>query len=293
VAIRRWRNQWPGAIVAIKEIQKFRERLGACEYDLVLDAQGLIKSAIVTRMCRGETAGFDRTSAREPLASLAYDRRYRIERGAHAVERTRELFARAIGYSVPARDARYGLLHRQSKDKEGQTIMLLHGTTWSSKQWPLACWQQLGRLIEDEGYKVVLPFGDSREHANAKAIAGALSAANLLPPTSLRELTDRMASSVGAVSVDSGLGHLAAALDVPLVALYGPTDPALTGVNGAHQTVLVGGHLPCIPCLKRNCKFRRPEDSSKIYPPCFAMMTPGKVWHSLKFHMAQANREYR
>lgn len=285
IAMRRWRRHWSGALTALKEFREFRRRLLASKYDLVIDAQGLIKSALVTRMCRGEKAGLDSASARESLASVVYDRPYRIEGGRHAVERTRELFAAALGYSVPPRPARYGLLHVQATT-ESNSIMLLHGTTWPSKQWPQICWQQLGRLIEDDGYKVVLPFGNDQERGQAEAIASALTGAHILPPSSLGELAAQMSCSTGVVSVDSGLGHLAAALGVPMVALYGPTDPGLTGVAGPHQSVLVGDHLPCIPCLKRHCKFRSPADSSRIHPPCFAMMTPGRVWDSLKFHIA-------
>ncbi|MEX2489385.1 MAG: lipopolysaccharide heptosyltransferase I [Pseudomonadales bacterium] len=290
IAMRRWRRHWSGALGALKEFREFRGRLRASKYDLVIDAQGLLKSAFVTRMCLGETAGLDRVSARESLASLVYDRPYQIEVGRHAVDRTRELFAAALGYSVPPRPARYGLLLSQKTD-ESKSIMLLHGTTWPSKQWPQMCWQQLGSLVEDDGFQVILPYGNDHEREQAEAIASALSRAAVLPPSSLGELAAQMSCSSGAVSVDSGLGHLAAALGVPMVALYGPTDPELTGVSGPHQSVLVGDHLPCIPCLKRICKFRRPEDSGRIHPPCFATMTPERVWDSLKFHIAGSNRK--
>ncbi|MBD3647334.1 MAG: lipopolysaccharide heptosyltransferase 1, partial [Pseudomonadales bacterium] len=114
--------------------------------------------------------------------------------------------------------------------------------------------------------------------------------ARILPRLSLRKLAGFSGASDGVVTVDTGLGHLAMALGVPLVALYGPTDPALTGMYGDRQTVFVGDHLPCIPCMKRECKYRMPDDSSKIYPPCFGMMMPDKVWHALKFHMDRNQR---
>ncbi len=290
VAIRRWRGNW---LASSREVRAFLGRLRQTHYDLIIDAQGLIKSALVTRFCEGEKCGLDRRSARESLASLAYDRKIYVERGQHAVERTRALFADAIGYARPRAQARYGLLHPARVENAEKTIMLLHGTTWPSKQWPLACWQQLGALIEHDGYRVALPFGDPEEEERAEEIAGALGAARILPRVTLGKLAEMIAAAAGVVTVDSGLGHLAAALDVPLVALYGPTDPTLTGMYGMHQTVLVGGHLPCIPCLKRDCMYRRSNDSSKIYPPCFASMTPAKVWAALKFHIAQSNRDER
>lgn len=287
VAIRRWRGNWSGAL---REIRPSLMALREQQYDRVIDAQGLIKSALVTRLSRGPSVGFDRASAREPLASLAYDTCLAVPKGQHAVERVRQLFAGALDYPVPAGVPRYGLLPAEVYGDEAKNVILLHGTTWPSKQWPIHCWQALGDLIEADGYRVMLPFGNDEEARRAEVIADALQSASILPRPDLARLAGIIGTSAGVVSVDTGLGHLATALGTPVVALYGPTDPALTGMHGERQTVFVGGHLPCIPCMKRTCKYRMPDDSSKIYPPCFETMTPVKVWDALKFHMDTSNR---
>jgi heptosyltransferase-1 len=89
------------------------------------------------------------------------------------------------------------------------------------------------------------------------------------------------------ISVDSGLGHLACALNLPIAGIYGPTDPVLTGPVGPGQKILVSDHLPCIPCLSRQCAFD-PEAVTGVYPPCFEPLTPARVWEAFVQQLAAA-----
>ena len=97
VAIRRWKHH-PFRVLRAGEPQAVVRQLRSTHYDLVLDAQGLLKSAVIARLARGPRSGLDRDSAREPLAARAYDRRFAIARNQHAVQRVRQLFAAALGY---------------------------------------------------------------------------------------------------------------------------------------------------------------------------------------------------
>ncbi|MAL35291.1 MAG: lipopolysaccharide heptosyltransferase I, partial [Pseudomonas sp.] len=108
VAIRRWRKH-PLQTLRTGEWRRFKARLRETHYDLVIDAQGLLKSAWLTRYVKAPVAGLDRDSIREPLASRFYDRRYAVPRERHALERVRQLFAQALGYSIPEMIADYGL----------------------------------------------------------------------------------------------------------------------------------------------------------------------------------------
>ncbi|HIQ53746.1 MAG TPA: lipopolysaccharide heptosyltransferase I, partial [Pseudomonas pachastrellae] len=90
VAIRRWRKK-PLQAVRSGEWGNFKRRLRETQYDLVIDAQGLLKSAWLTRYARAEVVGLDKSSAREPLAARFYQRRLAVAWGQHAVERTRQL----------------------------------------------------------------------------------------------------------------------------------------------------------------------------------------------------------
>ncbi len=92
------------------ERKAFRDAIQAVKYDAIIDAQGLVKSAaLVTRLAHGIKHGMDWSSAREPLASLFYNRRHHIAKQQHAVERTRELFAKSLGYTKPETQGDYAI----------------------------------------------------------------------------------------------------------------------------------------------------------------------------------------
>ncbi|MDR3418996.1 MAG: lipopolysaccharide heptosyltransferase I [Nevskia sp.] len=223
---------------------RFRAELRQTEYDLVLDAQGLVKSAWLARQARGPVAGPDRSAAREPLAALFYTRGYAIPRHdqAHAVERTRRLFAQALGYPLPGAPPDAGLDRARFPvpDLAQPYAVLLHATTWSSKRWPLPRWGELGAWLGGRGLRPVLPWGSEAERADAETIAAACGGL-VLPRLSLTELGGWLAHARLCVGVDTGLAHLAAALGTPQVTLYGPTLPQLTGAVGASQVWLRSG----------------------------------------------------
>ncbi len=89
------------------------------------------------------------------------------------------------------------------------------------------------------------------------------------------------------VGVDTGLGHLAVAINIPMIGIYGATNPALTGPFGSLQEIVVSDNLPCIPCLKRECKYKKSNDCSKIHPPCYQDLTADMVFQRLSGLMAK------
>jgi heptosyltransferase I len=276
IAWRRWRGQLHRDR---HQLRAFVMRLRESRYDLVLDAQGLIKSAAVTLMARAPVkAGFARGSAREGLAALAYDRPVTVARGAHAIDRLHALFAGALGYPAPPRERPldYGL--RGAAQIHGRCV-LLHGTTWASKHWPDRFWLELARLAQRAGYSLALPAGNAVELARARVIADA-TGAEIWDRLPLAEVMSLLAESALAVGVDSGLTHLAAALEVPTLALYGSTDSVLTGCRGA-RTRSLQADFPCAPCLARTCAYRGPPQSWQgiaAVPACYASLSPDQVW---------------
>jgi heptosyltransferase-1 len=96
----------------------------------------------------------------------------------------------------------------------------VHGTSRADKQWPLAHWRALGQRLNDSGYAVALPYGSDAEYAVALKIAVPLASAIVWPRLGLDALTDALASCAGVVGVDSGLSHMAVALDLPHVQIY-------------------------------------------------------------------------
>lgn len=245
VAVRRWRkhlfqaNTW-------QEIRDMRRQLRAHDYDYVIDTQGLLKSALIGWQARGAYHGQDSASARESWAALLYQQRHPVARGQHAVARNRELAARALGYAIPSSPPDYRI-HAVAPDAAlglpSRYIAGLHATSRDSKLWPENHWAQLGNALLGQGLALVLPWGNAIEEARAQRIASAVPGCVVLPRLSLTRLAAVIGSSHAAIGVDTGLVHLAAALNRPTVAIYTDTDPRLTGVlaQDKHKISNLGG----------------------------------------------------
>ncbi|RWR03198.1 ADP-heptose--LPS heptosyltransferase [[Pantoea] beijingensis] len=242
VAIRRWRKHWFGNQQREERVI-FKRELQSRTYDIVIDAQGLIKSAaLVTRLAKGIKHGQDSRSARESFASWWYDKRHEISKQQHAVERTRELFAKSLGYEKPATPGDYAIAqhfrHRLSTDA-GQYIVFLHSTTRDDKHWPEEKWQALIALMQPYGLTIKLPWGTEKEKARAERLAQGYDYVTVLPKMTLEQVARQLAGAKAIVSVDTGLSHLAAALSCPNITLFGPTDPGLIGGYGKNQKEIV------------------------------------------------------
>lgn len=240
VAIRRWRKAWFSAPIKA-ERKAFKEAIQAVTYDAVIDAQGLVKSAaLVTRLAHGVKNGMDWSTAREPLASLFYNRKHHIAKAQHAVERTRELFAKSLGYVKPEAQGDYAIaqhfLHNLEPDNSPYCVFL-HATTRDDKHWPESHWRELISLLSESGLRIKLPWGAPYEEDRAKRLAEGFNYVEVLPRLSLEAVAHELAGAKFVVSVDTGLSHLTAALDRPNITLYGPTDPGLIGGYGKNQVV--------------------------------------------------------
>lgn len=285
VALRKWRKH----LLSPKtwhEWRIFLRQLRCDPYDVVIDAQGLLKSAFVARKAIGKRYGLDWQSAWEPLASLTYHHHATVDPKLHAISRMRLLFGQALDYEPDLSSLDYGLdmsNHKLSMPlPEKPFVVLLHGTVWDSKQWPVSYWQQLAKQITQEGFQVLLPWGNDAEHIRAQTIANGISGADVLPRMSLNELAPIIAKAKGVAAVDTGLGHVSAALGVPTVSVYGPTNAEETGALGK-DVVHIQSDFKCSPCKKMQCK--HPSESS-VEPVCFAEITPQRVWDSLQARLS-------
>jgi heptosyltransferase-1 len=224
-------------------VATFRRQLSNNIYDLVIDTQGLLKSALLASRASGPLAGYAADFAREPLAARFYDRRYGVGVAQHAVVRNRALAAAALGYGVEG-EADYGVEAPAVRFDwlSGQLyVVFLTATSRDDKLWPEAHWTALGRQLQALGYRAVLPAGSLAERERANRLAATIPGAIAAPPLSITELASLLAGSRAAVGVDTGLSHLAVALRVPTVAVYVATDPGLTGVLGSGYYRNLGG----------------------------------------------------
>lgn len=206
-------------------------RLRALQPDIAVDFQGLLQSALAGRLARPkEFFGFDRSVAREPLASLFYTRRVPVK-GPHRIERNLQLVA-AAG-ATEQNDESWIPPGTQEGSLPAEPFVLTSPFAgWKSKEWPVERYESLAQKLAKEGLALVANVPEQRAaevrklahvHVHTSGIAGLIDAT-------------RRATAV--IGLDSGPLHLAAALRKPGVALFGPTDPACTGPYGGSMTVL-------------------------------------------------------
>jgi len=274
VAIRRWRKHIVRTLCG-SEWRRCREQLREHRYDCVIDAQGLSKSAWLARLASGPLVGLDKNSSRDPTSAWFYQRKIAVSWQLHAVERVRMLFAQALEYPLPTQRGDYGIDKNRFIDivPRRRQVVFLHGTTRADKHWPERYWQQLCGLVAAHDCQVLLPWGNETERQRALRIAAGIDSAEVLPRLNLHDLAATLATSTAVVAVDTGLGHLTAALDVPAISLYGPTDPAEIGTYGNFQIHLCANQQPAVTLCASN--------SANIEPRIMAPLTPDIVWREL------------
>jgi len=262
VSMRKWRkNVWS----ARDEIKECFSQIRECEYDLVIDAQGLGKSALLSALAKGERHGYDENSIRESFASKFYQHKHTVNMQEHAVNRIRQLFSLALGYQFDSTVLDYGINESSLKTHfelpSKPYVLLFHGTTWLAKEWPEKNWQKLALELSNKGLEVLIPWGNNKERDRANRISKDISNARVLGKMALSDLAILIKSAKYTVAVDTGLGHLAAALSTPTVSIYGPTNTALIGTAGKNQK-----HI-CADTTKFDSSMKnKPYDYGKVTP---------------------------
>ena len=248
----------PGLRDSLKLARRLREQ----PFDLVIDLQGLLKSAVWVVLTRSpRKLGYDRTRELSYLALTERLAPYDPE--AHAVRRYLNL-ARHLGAAAEPPRFRLGLplpadLSHLLSLERGQPLAVVHpGARWPTKLWPAARWARLADwLARDKGFRVVITGspGD-REMAEEIVALAETRPLDLAGRTSLAELGALLKKAEFAVTTDTGPMHLAAALGTPVAALFGPTAPWRTGPFGeGHEVVRL--ELDCSPCFQRRCSETR------------------------------------
>lgn len=244
LAWRKWRKSLRQADTRLQMRQWWAE-LRAQPYDLVLDLQGLVKSAVFACCARGPRAGYDRSSIREPVAALFYQRRFQVSRELHAITRCRLLAARALGYADPTSPPNFGLdgLRRVPLNLDGLSLpyaVLIPCASRVEKLWPEADWIALARQLSEQGLRSVVMWGSDAELARAQSIAQAVD--GWVPPfLSVAEAAPLLAGAAVIVGLDTGLTHLGAACGRPTLGIYCDHEPGLTGVTGSARVISFGG----------------------------------------------------
>ena len=281
IKMRQWKKH-PVDVAKSGKVKSFLSRLRSKQYDHIIDAQGLLKSAFFSFICKGKTHGLDFHSARESLASIFYDDKHTIDPGQHAIIRTRTLFANALGYTLPNTDPDANIQAQKFSVPDitlkQKYVVLLTNTTWATKHWPEAYWVDLTQHLASLGYHLYLPWNTRLEKQRVERISQHAENATVLPHCTLSQLGSIMLDAEAVIGVDTGLGHLAAALNIPSISLYGPTDPKQVGTVGKQQRHLCAA-FECAPCRLKKCNYNKPACTA---PACYSSLTPSRVKQSFQ-----------
>ena len=241
LAWRQWRKRLASR-ATWAEMGRFRRALRARPYDLVLDLQGLVKSAFWAAQARGPLAGYDRHSIWEPLACAFYQRVAAVPKDLHAIERCRRLVAAHVGYEMPAGPPRFGLTAplASANTVNGALAVLIPCASRPEKLWPEAHWIALARRLSAAGLRVQVFWGSDEERARAQRIAGA-SGAEVPGFLSVADAARVLGPARLVVGLDTGLTHLGAALGVATIGIFGDHEPAAAGVTGEGFQRSLGG----------------------------------------------------
>ena len=245
---RKWRSQLlqRGTWHAMSAL---RQQLKSERYDLVLDLQGLLKSALWGVQANGPLVGYDRRSAREPLASLLYRGSFGVPRNLHAVQRSRQLAAMHLGYAMPQSAPDFGLRTPQVQwPAPAQYGVIIPNASRKEKHWPEARWVAVGRKMRSAGLTPVLLWGSEPEQTMAERIAA--DCGGTVPPfLKVGEMAGVLARAHCIVGLDTGFTHLGAALGRPTIGIYCDHEPGLAGITGPGRVASVGGkgQVPKLP----------------------------------------------
>jgi lipopolysaccharide heptosyltransferase I len=231
VATRRWR-QTPWRPSTWTQVLAFRRGLRARRFDEIVDSQGLLKSALIARYAQGRRRGYDRNSIKEPAASWFYDIKHPIGWNQHAIARNRALTAEALGYTCEG-PPDFGLDRESLRVRSEKPYgVLLHATAQASKEWPEENWRMLAAVLGSSDFDLVALHGNDTERERAEHIAAAAPRVRVPERQPLDQVARLIAGASFVAGVDTGLLHLAAALGVPLVAIFLGSEPGLTGPMG-------------------------------------------------------------
>ncbi len=245
IALRRWRR----SLFSPKSWREFfamRQLLQATTYDVILETQGLIKSALVCALAKKSpnaiVAGLGNAtqySGYEPLARLFYTQSVQVPKQCHAIDRARLVMSSALDWPPPERGNEPPQFYPTTFTKglpklsnlfiespfntsngEVPYVVCFHSTARAAKRWSKESWIELGKSLSQRGYYLIFPWGNAAEKEISQLIANHIPGATVPRGFSIEEAYSLIAHAALIVGVDTGLTHLAAVLGKPTVEIY-------------------------------------------------------------------------
>lgn len=237
----------------IREVRRLFKYLKDEAYDVVIDLQGLVRSGLLTYATRASVRiGFK--EAREG-SSLFYTHKVKGGKEIHAVDRYLKI-ASAIGCEItgvrfPMPLVKESLEVRKLKDDMGNYAVIVPGARWKTKRWPPANFGKLASMLDIKA--IVVGSSNDAEIAEGIGFCSGGKALSMAGKTDIKELISIIRGARYVITNDSGPMHIAAAFGIPVVAIFGPTNPVRTGPYGKNH-IIVKSDIECAPCYKKNCK---------------------------------------
>jgi len=233
--LRRWKKNL-FSLTSWKEFFALRKILQSTTYDILIETQGLLKSAIVCSLAKKSSgavvaglANATEFSGYEPLARTFYNQSVQVPAQCHAVDRSRWVMCSALDWPLIERgDAPqfYPLDFVSSIPKSAVDgliapyVLCFHSTAREAKRWPNSHWIEFGNTLSALGYQVVFPWGSASEKTVSESLAAQIANAFVPPAFSIEDAFSLIADAALTVGVDTGLTHLAAVLDKSTVEIY-------------------------------------------------------------------------
>lgn len=240
--LRAWRKS-PFSISTLQQVATVWNDVRDAKYDIAVDLQGALRSALLARLA-GARVVFGAAEARESPASLWYTRKV-VAQGRHVIQQNVSVASAVLLHATPEHSIKQSpveLPHdpqaearveqRLAEQGGGDFAILNPGAGWGAKRWPAERYGEVARGLASQGLRSILNYGPGEEKLvrAAEAASGGAAHAMSCNVSELIALTRRARLAIGG---DTGPLHLAAALRVPVIGIYGPTDPAR---NGPHRT---------------------------------------------------------
>jgi heptosyltransferase I len=255
-----------GLVGTVRQLRRDR-------YDVAVDLQGLVKSAALARLSGARrVVGFARDQLREKPALLFYTEQCRAPAGAHVVDKNLSVLAafgladraRRFPIAVPESATAAPVAERVSRDGLRGHALLNPGAAWPNKRWPPERFGEVASaLVARHGLLPVVLWGPGEEAVAQRIVEASRGASMLAPRTGIADILALARGARLMVSGDTGPLHLAGAVGTPLVAIFGPTDPARNG-PWADADISLSRFGECLCHYRRRCRRSRPciEDIS-------------------------------
>ena len=207
-----------------KEIKKIRE-YAKTNYDVVIDLQGLIKSAITARLLGSNVIGYDKKSIRESLASVLYTKTFYVPYDENTIDRYRILTSKALDIDISkdaVLDKEPYLFYAKEDLKKRADVIFIVGSTWQSRIYPKEKLITIAKALDAD---ILIPFGNADERQDANFIASKCDNVKVLPKIDLNELKAIISDAKLLIGNDTGPSYIAWANNIPSIILFGPTPP--------------------------------------------------------------------